>query len=190
MSPAACCRLTVACQPNSRNLRDRFAGVPSREKVEMSDRDVARLVAEADIKNLIFEYCAGIDTGDFARTARLFEKGTWFYDPASPITGVDVVTEFLEGLVILYDGVPKTRHTISNVQIKVSDDVTTATAESYVVVFQVAPGSVPQTIFQGAYDDSFVLDEGAWRFHERRFSADGIGDLSRHVKRIASPLVR
>lgn len=156
----------------------------------MNDNHVARLVAEAEIKNLLMEYTTGIDTGDFARTARLFEKGTWFYDPTSPITGVDVVTEFLEGLVVLYDGVPKTKHVLSNIRVHVADDFESATAESYVVVFQAAPESAPQIIFQGAYDDSFVREDGVWRFHERRFTCDGIGDLSRHIVRIASPTVR
>lgn len=156
----------------------------------MIEHDVARLIAEADVTNLIVEYCTGIDTGDFARTGRLFAKGTWFYDPTSPITGAAAATEFLEGLVLLYDGVPKTRHVLSNFRIHVSDDLTSATAESYVVVFQAAPESHPQIIFQGAYDDSFVRDDSVWRFHERRFTCDGIGDLSRHLKRIASPIVR
>ncbi|MEV0111144.1 nuclear transport factor 2 family protein [Nocardia sp. NPDC050799] len=156
----------------------------------MIDLDVARLVSEADITNLIIEYCNSIDAGDFARTGRLFEKGTWFYDPASPITGAAAATKFLEGLVLLYDGVPKTRHVLSNFQIKLSEDFASATAVSYVVVFQAAPESVPQIIFQGAYDDTFVCEHGIWRFDVRRFTCDGIGDLSRHLKRIASPLVR
>ncbi|WP_072807456.1 nuclear transport factor 2 family protein [Rhodococcoides yunnanense] len=156
----------------------------------MTEHDVARLVSESDITKLIVEYCASIDDGEFARTGKLFEKGVWFYDPSSPITGIAAVVEFLDGLVLLYDGVPKTRHTLSNFRIDVSDDNTTAAAKTNVVVFQAAPESVPQIIFQGAYDDTFVREDGVWRFDERRFSADGIGDLSRHLNRIASPLVR
>lgn len=149
----------------------------------------ARLAAQDAITRLLVEYCSGIDGGDFARTGRLFAKGTWFYDPSSPITGAEAATRFLEDLVILYDGVPKTRHTLSNIVVHVSDDLRTAHAECTVVVFQAAPDSVPQIIFQGAYDDTFLCDEDGWRFDERRFSCDGIGDLSRHVKSIASPLI-
>ncbi|MBY4277153.1 nuclear transport factor 2 family protein [Rhodococcus fascians] len=156
----------------------------------MTEHDVARLVSEADITGLIIEYCSSIDDGDFARTGKLFEKGVWFYDPDSPITGAGAAEEFLEGLVVLYDGVPKTRHTLSNFRIDVSEDNNTAAAKANVVVFQAAPDSIPQIIFQGAYDDTFIREDGVWRFDERRFSCDGIGDLSRHLKRIASPLVR
>ena len=37
---------------------------------------------------------------------------------------------------------------------------------------------------------NLMREDGVWRFHERRFTADGIGDLSRHLNRIASPIVR
>ena len=148
------------------------------------------LDAQDKINRILIEYCDAIDSGDFKRAGKLFEKGTWFYDPNSPITGAETATKFLEDLVILYDGVPKTRHTLSNVRIDVSDDMRTAHAECNAVVFQVVPNSTPEIIFIGAYDDSFVCDEDGWRIHERRFSCDGIGDLSKHLKAIASPTIK
>lgn len=148
------------------------------------------LQAENEITRLLIEYCSAIDAGEFGRAGKLFEKGTWFYDPESPITGTEAATKFLEDLVILYDGVPKTRHTLSNVRVDVAENLKTAYAECNVVVFQAAPGSQPQIIFQGAYTDTFIRDEDGWRIDERRFSCDGIGDLSKHLKAIASPTIR
>jgi 3-phenylpropionate/cinnamic acid dioxygenase small subunit len=112
----------------------------------------------------------------------LFEQGTWYLTPDTPLSGTEDVARFLHDNVILYDGVPGTRHVVTNIRIDLADDHSTARAQSYVIVFQAVPGSAPEIIFQGAYDDAFAHSGSSWHFAERRILTDGTGDMSRHLK--------
>lgn len=144
--------------------------------------DLAQLEAEDAIRRLIFAYCAGIDSGNLDDTARLFSDGTWYLNEESPLTGFDEVSRFLNDNVILYGGVPGTRHTVSNIVVDLDDDRTSARARSYVIVFQTVPGRPPHIMFQGAYDDTFALGSKGWHFHERRIRTDGTGDMTLHLR--------
>lgn len=143
-----------------------------------------RLEDEHAIIQLLYAYSAGIDSGQFDDTARLFEHGTWFLNPDTPCSGTEAVAEFLHSSVILYGSVPGTRHTNSNARIDIADDRSTATCRSYVVVFQTVPGHAPHIMFQGAYDDTFARTDGQWQFYERRIETDGTGDMALHLKSV------
>jgi hypothetical protein len=144
--------------------------------------DIDRLKAEDAITRLIYAYCSGIDTGNLDDTARLFSNGTWFLNEDTPLSGFDEVSTFLNDNVILYGGVPGTRHTVSNIVIDLDEAGSAARARSYVIVFQTVPGAAPHIMFQGAYDDTFSWDAKGWRFHERRIQTDGTGDMTLHLK--------
>src|SRR3954469_8429950 len=128
---------------------------PSNEAGEMTLTDTAsqldRIADEKAIARLIYAYCTGIDTGQFDDTARLFEQGAWFLNPQTPFQGAEAVSRFLRENVITYDGVPGTRHVVSNIRTDVADDRASAVSRSYVIVYQTVPGATPQIIFQGAY---------------------------------------
>ena len=153
----------------------------------MTKFDLRRLAAEDEITRLLFAYCTGIDTGRLDDTAQLFAKGTWYLNPDSPLSGADEVARFLHDSVILYDGVPATRHVVTNIRIDLADDRRSASADSYVIVYQSLPGAAPAVMFQGAYDDTFAHDGTAWHFDVRRICTDGTGDMSAHL-RGAQPL--
>ena len=86
-----------------------------------------------------------------------------------------------EFVVTLYDGKPHTKHVMSNVQIDVDESGSTATAQSYITVFQALPPDFPlQPIFLGHYHDVFEKVGGEWRFKSRNISPDLIGDLRYH----------
>ena len=144
--------------------------------------DLERLAAEDEIARLISAYCTGIDTGHLDDTAQLFAEGTWYLTPDSPLSGTEDVARFLHDNAILYAGVPGTRHVVTNIRIDLAGDRATARAQSYVIVFQAVPGSAPEIIFQGAYDDAFAHSGSSWHFAERRILTDGTGDMSRHLK--------
>lgn len=144
--------------------------------------DLDRVAAEDQITRLLFAYCSGIDDGRLDDMARLFEKGTWFLNDETPFTGFDAVSTFLRENVLLYDGVPATRHAVSNIGIDLAEDRTEAQCRSYVIVYQCVPGSAPQIIFQGAYDDTFACSDGTWHFVERHIITDGTGDMSMHLR--------
>jgi hypothetical protein len=120
------------------------------------------------IRALINEYAERIDTGDLDGLAALFADATW----GSPGRGTP----------ILYDGIPSTKHVISNVTIEIADDGATATARSYFTVLQALPDLPLQPIIAGRYHDRFERVTGRWRFADRQIIPDLIGDLSRHLR--------
>lgn len=136
--------------------------------------------AKDDILALMGEYCDSIDRGDMAGCAALFSHGAWGI-VGDLAHGRDAVLSVLEN-VILYDGVPNTRHLMSNVQITLHEGGLTAEATSCITVMQAIAGEFPlQAIFVGSYADRFEKgDQGGWHFLERAITPNLVGDLSFH----------
>jgi uncharacterized protein (TIGR02246 family) len=134
------------------------------------------------IRSLIHAYAELIDDGDLDAVAALFTHGTW-RSPGrgTPLRGAEQVRRAYDG-VILYDGIPCTKHVISNVTIEVSGDGTAATARSYFTVLQARPEFPLQPVIAGRYHDRFERVDGRWRFADREIIPDLIGDLSRHLR--------
>ena len=138
--------------------------------------------SRATILRLMNEYCFRIDAGDLDGFAGLFEHGSFHVrgDPAGAHHGSAAVRGLLVN-VTLYDAKPHTKHVMSNVQIDVDESGNSATAQSYITVFQALPPDFPlQAIFIGHYYDVFEQSGDGWRFKSREISPDLIGDLSRH----------
>jgi 3-phenylpropionate/cinnamic acid dioxygenase small subunit len=63
---------------------------------------------------------------------------------------------------------PRTRHVTANPVIEVDDEKGTAHVRSSYVVFQST--------------DGVRTDDGTWRWAERRYALDHVGDLSHHLR--------
>ncbi len=138
--------------------------------------------AERAIQRLMNDYCYLIDGGDIAGFAELFAHGSWAVvgEPAGPAVGEAEVAERLQGVILYDDGVPRTKHCMSNLEITVESE-TRATARSYITVMQAVPPTLPlQAIFVGRYDDLFECVDGAWRFVSRNIHGDLVGELRFH----------
>ena len=134
------------------------------------------------IRALIHRYAELIDIGDLDTVAALFTHGTWSSPGrGTPLRGVQQVRRAYDG-VILYDGIPSTKHVISNVTIEVADDQPSATARSYFTVLQARPDFPLQPVIAGRYHDRFDRVDDAWRFADRQIIPDLIGDLSHHLR--------
>jgi 3-phenylpropionate/cinnamic acid dioxygenase small subunit len=80
-----------------------------------------------------------------------------------------------------HDGSPGTRHVTANPVIEVDGDI--ARCRSSYVVFQGVDDFGLQPIASGRYADTFTRDdEGSWRWSERRYALDHVGDLSHHLR--------
>ncbi len=135
---------------------------------------------EQAIKNLLFAYMDATDAGDFTTRAALFADATvWFPDPIGPKHGAEVA-EMFRSRQRLYDGIPRTTHLSTNVAIELDDDGHGATARSRYLVLQGTDDLPLQPIIVGRYHDRFAKVDGAWRFAERRFLIDLVGDMSAH----------
>ena len=89
----------------------------------------------------------------------------------------------LRSTVLLYDGIPRTKHVITNVVIDVDEGQGTAGARSYYTVFQARAELPLQAVIAGRYRDQFARHGGVWHFAERFIHVDLVGDLSLHVRR-------
>ncbi len=128
---------------------------------------------------MIYTYCHRLYGADLAGAATLFEQARWQLSPDVVCQGA---AEHLAALDVIrvYGDRLGTRHVVSNLIIDIAEDGATAQSVSYVDSIQVTEDFPLQLIFQGRYLDTFVLDEGSWRFHKRIVDADGVGDMRAH----------
>jgi uncharacterized protein (TIGR02246 family) len=135
-----------------------------------SEADTDRLEAELAIRNLISRIAILADQGDLDEYADQFtEDAEWLF-PGVPRHGR---ADILAGArTRRADGVTgpgsATRHVITNVSVTV-EGPDRAAADSYFIFLQ--DTSAAPTIFNmGAYRDSFVRADGAWRLARRQIT--------------------
>jgi len=135
------------------------------------------------IQNLVYRYAELIDLGDFDGLGNLLgdaEVGS--ADSPESLTGIDAVVAMFTSSTRRYpDGTPRTKHVTTNLILEIDDAAGTATCRSYFTVLQQVPDLPLQPIIAGRYHDRFVRDGDTWRFAERRFHIDLVGDLSQHL---------
>jgi 3-phenylpropionate/cinnamic acid dioxygenase small subunit len=135
---------------------------------------------EQAIRNLLYRYMDATDAGDFATRAELFAHATvWFPEPIGALRGA-AVAELFRSRQRMYAGIPRTTHLSTNVIIDFDDDGLGATVQSRYLVLQETPDFPLQPIIVGRYHDRFERVDGMWRFAERRFLIDLVGDMSAH----------
>jgi 3-phenylpropionate/cinnamic acid dioxygenase small subunit len=130
------------------------------------------------ISDMIFRYAELFDTGRFDEFAALFAHGRWHR--AEP--GAAAARQWITDNVWLYDGLTRTKHVTTNVIIDVDEEAGTATASSYVTIFQALPDFPLQPIFSGRYADRLTRTADGWHWTERQVINDLYGDISRHVR--------
>jgi len=131
------------------------------------------------LSDMIYRYAELFDTGEFDAFAAQFEHGQWH--KAEP--GTAGTRQWIEDHVRVHDGLPRTKHVITNLIVDVDEQAGTATSRSYVTVWQAVPPDFPlQAVFSGRYRDRFERVDGGWRWLERGVLADFYGDTSRHVR--------
>jgi 3-phenylpropionate/cinnamic acid dioxygenase small subunit len=164
--------------------------------------------AHEQIRNLLGRYCALMDAGDFAALAALFADATLADEHGTVFaTGAEDVQRMWQAQTVLYpgssrtehpmnsraehpmnsraehDGTPRTRHVTANPVIDVDEHTGTATCASSYVVFQGTDDLPLQPIVTGRYADTFArAEDGAWRWTQRRYALDHVGDLSHHLR--------
>ena len=135
------------------------------------------------IRNLLGRYCELIDAGDFDAVGELFADGVLADEDGNELArGAAAVADMYRRVDQLYDGSPRTKHIVANTVIEFDDDGRGATARSSYLALQATDGFPLQPIITGGYRDRFVREaQGDWRFSERRFSVDLVGDLRSHL---------
>jgi 3-phenylpropionate/cinnamic acid dioxygenase small subunit len=134
------------------------------------------------VGDLVYRYTELLDGGDLAGVAELFADATYGVAGGVAHAGADAVRHALETAVILHDGVPRTKHVVTNLVIEVDEAAGSASARSYFTVLQATPRLALQPIVAGRYQDRFRRVDGAWRFAARRIHLDLVGDLRAHLR--------
>jgi 3-phenylpropionate/cinnamic acid dioxygenase small subunit len=148
----------------------------------MSDRADDR----HEIENLLARYCELFDSGDMDGYVALFTDAH-IANHFAESTGPEELRAFFERNGLFYDGVPQTRHVITNLHVEVADDGHSAKARSYVTVFQALSDFPLQPVFIGQYQDELLKTDGQWRFSSRVCEPYLAGDLSRHAREYPPP---
>ncbi len=135
------------------------------------------------VGNLIARYAELIDAGDFDGVADLLgEASVGEADSTALLTGRDAIRAMFASTTRLYpDGTPGTKHVTTNLILEVDEEAGQAAARSYWTVLQAVPGLPLQPILAGRYHDRFERLQSAWRFTERRYLIDLVGDVSQHM---------
>lgn len=136
------------------------------------------------IADLVYDYAERIDAGDFEGVADLLAHAELTGDGMEPVRGRDEILAMYERTARRYpdDGTPKTKHVTTNLRVQVDAAAGQASARSYFTVLQAVPGELAlQPVIAGRYRDDFELVDGTWRFARRAFTADLVGDLSKHM---------
>ena len=135
------------------------------------------------ITNELYRYAEVVDAGDFDELGELMEHCTFRYGPDGidgPSGSQAIAASYRAAIITYADGTPRTRHITANPIIELDGE--TARVRSVYTVFQQAPDSGAETIISGRYHDTLRRIDGRWRFVERRFLVDLVGDLSRHLR--------
>jgi len=139
--------------------------------------------SSTQLGNLIARYAELIDSGDFNGVADLLgDAAVGDGDSASLLRGREAIQSMFASTTRLYpDGTPGTKHVTTNLILEIDEDAGTATARTYWTVLQAVAGLPLQPILAGRYHDRFERSEGQWRFSERRYLIDLVGDVSQHM---------
>ena len=137
----------------------------------------------SEITALIHSYALLLDGGDMDAVAALFANSTWRSEPAGRVLRGGEAVRPVYAQVKLYDGVPRTKHLLTNLTVEVEPGARRASAHCYWTVLQnMEPGNPVEIILSGQYVDTFEKAEGAWRFADRLIKVDLTGDVSRHMR--------
>ncbi|MGH9079128.1 MAG: nuclear transport factor 2 family protein [Acidimicrobiales bacterium] len=135
------------------------------------------------IANLIAGYAELVDLGDFDGVADLLRDAGVGDGETSPLLrGRDALAAMFTATTRRYaDGTPRTKHVTTNLILEIDLDTARASARSYWMVLQAVEGLPLQPILAGRYHDEFERSQGTWRFAERRYFIDLVGNVSRHM---------
>ena len=136
---------------------------------ESAEARLQRFVDKEEIQSVLLEYGRSLDARDFAAYSSLFAaEGEWV-GGFGTVKGPANIKAFMEKNMGTNGNATHNYHLLSNFVITVNGD--TATAWSRWTFVQ--PGERGAAIAQaGRYDDTFVRENGAWKFKKRTASND------------------
>ena len=130
---------------------------------------VQRLEDIQEIQGVLLDYGRLLDARDFAGYSRLFAKDGEWVGGFGTVQGPAAIQAFMEKQ-ISGPNRGNTFHILTNFKIDVHGD--TATAWSRWTFVTPGPDKKPAISQAGRYDDTFVRENGHWKFKRRTASND------------------
>jgi len=133
------------------------------------EEQLDRLLAESDIRKVLYTYCHAIDRTD------LEELKTVYHPTAIDNHGVfsGAASDYASWVIDALAGATETQHLIGNVNVDVDGDV--AHVESYLQGTSLIPtedGGTRVEVLIGRYVDRFERRNGSWKIAHRTFVRD------------------
>ena len=130
---------------------------------------IQRLEDIQEIQSVLLDYGRFLDARDFAAYSRLFAKDGEWVGGFGTVQGPPAIQAFMEKN-ITGPNRGNTFHILSNFKIDVHGD--TATAWSRWTFMTPGADQKPAAAQAGRYDDTFVRENGHWKFKRRTASND------------------
>jgi hypothetical protein len=134
-----------------------------------------RIEIERACERVVLAYSRALDLGDMNAAADFFAENGSLARPMTP-DQVVVGREAVRASLLTRPKTLLTKHLATNVLIHV-ESRDRATGISYLTMIATTPGIdakppflSPGPIYFGEFKDRFVLENGTWKFHERRGS--------------------
>jgi hypothetical protein len=135
------------------------------------------------IAALVHAYADRLDAGDLDGVAALFARATFRSAGGSPVLRGTAEVRRMYDPVVLYNGVPRTKHVITNLDVVLTG--AEAVARCVFTVLQATPDLPLQPILSGRYHDAFIRTDDAWWFTDRLVLPDLTGNLRYHYRAAA-----
>lgn len=141
----------------------------------MGDRD--------EITALVHRYAELLDAGELDGVVGLFAHATWRSAATGAVLHTPDKIRAVYDRIILYDGIPRTRHLMNNLTIDLVDGADDASGHCYYTVLQGGDAGSPiEIILSGRYEDQYHRGVDGWHLTDRLFHVDLTGDQSRHFR--------
>ena len=153
-----------------------FVAIPAESQTGSVETRLRALEDKEQIAQVLIDYGRHLDSRDLAAYASMFASDGEWVGGFGTVKGRAEIKRFMEKSLGTGPNRNNSYHIMSNFVITVKGDTATAWSRWTFVT----PGASGATIAQaGRYDDTFVRENGAWKFKRRAASNDTAPPASR-----------
>ena len=136
---------------------------------QSTDQIVRQMLAKEQIEQVLLEYGRALDARDFTAYSNLFASDGEWVGGFGSVKGPANIKAFMEKNMGTGGNTTNNYHLLSNFVITVTGDTATAWSRWAFVQPQDRGAVIAQA---GRYDDTFVKENGVWKFKKRTASND------------------
>jgi 3-phenylpropionate/cinnamic acid dioxygenase small subunit len=155
---------------------------------------IEALLVKVEIQEFTHRYASLVDTGNFDGLGDLFQHGRIRtkdeHGTERRWVGRDEIRKVFADTVRTWDGIPRTKHLVTNLSVTVEPGGKKASSRSYYTVLHEPPEGIAHIVIAGRYEDEFELIDGSWQLTDRFVHSDLFGDVKSHMKQTSQITTR